>query len=425
MDNNYNTNDTGQDMYGNTYNAGQDMYGNTYGASQNTYANSFNYGQQQNVQDPFVQDQNTYNNQYNNPYGNMPQGTVNNNYYKRKKRSGLAALLCGILGIVMFAVAIAVSLKMGIFSEGVISSIIKESDIMDTIKDEVKKEMKVEFTETVDKELEKTLDKMAEYVEESFTTGEVPEKETLKEDMNEAYNAIYDAIAKDILDEIQKAGEISIDEIKNLEAGKMIADAMGQTEYDKFTEELKVEYGNTVKLTDENRAEVEEIINENRESADVKKKLDEAVDTIYESLEEVSQELKGKEEGDPNVMEILSEATSIVDRAVVIAIAVALVLIVLIFVIDRDASMSLRGLMGPLFAPGLIILIIAIAADKIFAMLVQETQIENTDEFDITKVLETMGDKAISPFMTVAIVMLVSAVIFRIIGTALRKNKEC
>lgn len=374
---------------------------------------NFNTNQNQNTyQDPYSQ----FNNMQNNSYQQEPEPV-------RKRRNGFASFLCVILGFVMLGLGVLISLNSGIFEENVISSIVKESKLMDSLKEEVKKEMNIQFTDTVSGEIDKTFDKVIGYVEDAFETGEVPEKEVIKEDMNEAFDSIIDAYTKDILDELQAKGEISIDELKNLEAGKAIAEALGDEEFDKIKEELKVEYGNTIKVDDENRKDIEKLMEENKDNAVVKETLDEAADELYKELTEVTTSLKFDDNSDENIFEVMKEITSITSTALTIAIVVAVVLIVIIALVDRNIFVTLKGMFGPLFVPGLLIALLGFVCSKLFDSAVMSSLETDLKEEAVKNIVVTIGDVAITPFIITGCVMLGCAIVFRIVGGIFTKKE--
>ena len=427
MDNNngYGNNPNNPNNPDNTYNDG---YGNdTYNSYNNGYGsnqyNGYNNGYENNQY-------NGYNNGYGNPnpYGQQPNMNnynpipAPNQYRNCKTRNTIAVFLSGLLGILLFFNCIVIGLRFGLFSENGLNVILEDSGTIDSaideILDEINDEIDIADFESEERDnIKESMNNVITYFTDVIETGKLPDREDVKEDVKNLYNALCEVCINSILAEYETSGDsVTIDELIGDGETDGLISAIGKEKYDNYVSELKNKYGETIIINNSLKEALKEdlmtLVKENETT------INEAVDTIYEGLEELQSntDLDGVSLSD--IFNLISNA---VWNAIIIISILAVICLVGIILVDKQISVTLRGLYSPFFVPGLIVTIISV----LLKLLVGAFKNSLVGEEEVViNLVQSFGDVLINPILICGIVFMVLAIVFRIIGKIIAPKND-
>ena len=427
MDNNngYGNNTNNPNNPDNTYNDG---YGNdTYNSYNNGYGsnqyNGYNNGYENNQY-------NGYNNGYGNPnpYGQQPNMNnynpipAPNQYRNCKTRNTIAVFLSGLLGILLFFNCIVIGLRFGLFSENGLNVILEDSGTIDSaideILDEINDEIDIADFESEERDnIKESMNNVITYFTDVIETGKLPDREDVKEDVKNLYNALCEVCINSILEEYETSGDsVTIDELIGDGETDGLISAIGKEKYDNYVSELKNKYGETIVINNSIKEALKEdlmtLVKENETT------INEAVDTIYEGLEELQSntDLDGVSLSD--IFNLISNA---VWNAIIIISILAVICLVGIILVDKQISVTLRGLYSPFFVPGLIVTIISV----LLKLLVGAFKNSLVGEEEVViNLVQSFGDVLINPILICGIVFMVLAIVFRIIGKIIAPKND-
>ena len=427
MDNNngYGNNTNNPNNPDNTYNDG---YGNdTYNSYNNGYGsnqyNGYNNGYENNQY-------NGYNNGYGNPnpYGQQPNMNnynpipAPNQYRNCKTRNTIAVFLSGLLGILLFFNCIVIGLRFGLFSENGLNVILEDSGTIDSaideILDEINDEIDIADFESEERDnIKESMNNVITYFTDVIETGKLPDREDVKEDVKKLYNALCEVCINSILEEYETSGDsVTIDELIGDGETDGLISAIGKEKYDNYVSELKNKYGETIVINNSIKEALKEdlmtLVKENETT------INEAVDTIYEGLEELQSntDLDGVSLSD--IFNLISNA---VWNAIIIISILAVICLVGIILVDKQISVTLRGLYSPFFVPGLIVTIISV----LLKLLVGAFKNSLVGEEEVViNLAQSFGDVLINPILICGIVFMVLAIVFRIIGKIIAPKND-
>ena len=427
MDNNngYGNNPNNPNNPDNTYNDG---YGNdTYNSYNNGYGsnqyNGYNNGYENNQY-------NGYNNGYGNPnpYGQQPNMNnynpipAPNQYRNCKTRNTIAVFLSGLLGILLFFNCIVIGLRFGLFSENGLNVILEDSGTIDSaideILDEINDEIDIADFESEERDnIKESMNNVITYFTDVIETGKLPDREDVKEDVKNLYNALCEVCINSILAEYETSGDsVTIDELIGDGETDGLISAIGKEKYDNYVSELKNKYGETIVINNSIKEALKEdlmtLVKENETT------INEAVDTIYEGLEELQSntDLDGVSLSD--IFNLISNA---VWNAIIIISILAVICLVGIILVDKQISVTLRGLYSPFFVPGLIVTIISV----LLKLLVGAFKNSLVGEEEVViNLVQSFGDVLINPILICGIVFMVLAIVFRIIGKIIAPKND-
>ncbi|MBQ1193475.1 MAG: hypothetical protein IIX45_05080 [Lachnospiraceae bacterium] len=427
MDNNngYGNNTNNPNNPDNTYNDG---YGNdTYNSYNNGYGsnqyNGYNNGYENNQY-------NGYNNGYGNPnpYGQQPNMNnynpipAPNQYRNCKTRNTIAVFLSGLLGILLFFNCIVIGLRFGLFSENGLNVILEDSGTIDSaideILDEINDEIDIADFESEERDnIKESMNNVITYFTDVIETGKLPDREDVKEDVKNLYNALCEVCINSIIAEYETSGDsVTIDELIGDGETDGLISAIGKEKYDNYVSELKNKYGETIVINNSIKEALKEdlmtLVKENETT------INEAVDTIYEGLEELQSntDLDGVSLSD--IFNLISNA---VWNAIIIISILAVICLVGIILVDKQISVTLRGLYSPFFVPGLIVTIISI----LLKLLVGAFKNSLVGEEEVViNLVQSFGDVLINPILICGIVFMVLAIVFRIIGKIIAPKND-
>ena len=427
MDNNngYGNNTNNPNNPDNTYNDG---YGNdTYNSYNNGYGsnqyNGYNNGYENNQY-------NGYNNGYGNPnpYGQQPNMNnynpipAPNQYRNCKTRNTIAVFLSGLLGILLFFNCIVIGLRFGLFSENGLNVILEDSGTIDSaideILDEINDEIDIADFESEERDnIKESMNNVITYFTDVIETGKLPDREDVKEDVKNLYNALCEVCINSIIAEYETSGDsVTIDELIGDGETDGLISAIGKEKYDNYVSELKNKYGETIVINNSIKEALKEdlmtLVKENETT------INEAVDTIYEGLEELQSntDLDGVSLSD--IFNLISNA---VWNAIIIISILAVICLVGIILVDKQISVTLRGLYSPFFVPGLIVTIISV----LLKLLVGAFKNSLVGEEEVViNLVQSFGDVLINPILICGIVFMVLAIVFRIIGKIIAPKND-
>ena len=179
---------------------------------------------------------------------------------------------------------------------------------------------------------------------------------------------------------------------------------------------MKNKYGETIVINNSIKEALKEdlmtLVKENETT------INEAVDTIYEGLEELQSntDLDGVSLSD--IFNLISNA---VWNAIIIISILAVICLVGIILVDKQISVTLRGLYSPFFVPGLIVTIISV----LLKLLVGAFKNSLVGEEEVViNLVQSFGDVLINPILICGIVFMVLAIVFRIIGKIIAPKND-
>lgn len=400
-----NPDNTYNDGYGNdTYNSYNNGYGsNQYNGYNNGYGNPNPYGQQPNM----------------NNYNPIP---APNQYRNCKTRNTIAVFLSGLLGILLFFNCIVIGLRFGLFSENGLNVILEDSGTIDSaideILDEINDEIDIADFESEERDnIKESMNNVITYFTDVIETGKLPDREDVKEDVKNLYNALCEVCINNILAEYETSGDsVTIDELIGDGETDGLISAIGKEKYDNYVSELKNKYGETIVINNSIKEALKEdlmtLVKENETT------INEAVDTIYEGLEELQSntDLDGVSLSD--IFNLISNA---VWNAIIIISILAVICLVGIILVDKQISVTLRGLYSPFFVPGLIVTIISV----LLKLLVGAFKNSLVGEEEVViNLVQSFGDVLINPILICGIVFMVLAIVFRIIGKIIAPKND-
>ena len=401
----------------NKYNNDQYGYGNQNGyqnVSQGGYQNGYQNGSQNGYQNGYQQfttppDPNMYN--------PIP---APNQYKNCKTRSTIATLLCTLLGILFTFIIILVGVRFGIMSSAGIKDIFKDIGLTDIIKDEIIKSEDIHLSDDTIDSVEESMGNIVAYTADALLEGKTPNKDDMYQDIAVLYDAVAEECVEQIVSDIKaEGGSIGIDDISNLESAKIIENMVGREYYDAIVENLEEEIGEIIIVDSSNedkiKAEINKVIDENSEEV-----ISYVVDEVYDVVVEVS-EIKV---GDSNIGEIITDVVGAISNALLIAMIIlsvlSLIIIVVVFLIDKQVSVSLRGIGGSALVSSIIILVITgitLIVAKVFGDM---TVTMMGQDIDIFKIVLSF----ISPIMITAGVALALGIIMKIVGTVTKPKND-
>lgn len=425
-------------MDNNNFNSSNDRYN-----PNNNSANGYNqdYNQSYNQNNEYNQNNNgSYNpnNEYNpnnngsyNPYNEYnPNNNGNyhpdmnqynpipapNQYRNCKTRNIIAVLLCALLGFVLFFDGILISIKVGVLSEKSFTKLIGDTDIIEDVRNDIISGIDKRFSTDIEGSFEDTVDEWLDYIINVIFDNKIPQKEEIRETLEDIYVDFFDVYVDEIINDIKRKDGIDTDELFTVSE---FTSSMDKEAYSELENNMKSVFGNRIVLDASNQEEFKKLMLDFAAESKIIS-VSELTDEIYTALIEIQKELYN-EAGDISINKIIVNIDNGIVSAIIGLSILAFICLVAVAVIDRQISVTLRGLFSSLFTPGIILLFLSLAAKGVIYMAVNALKSEAATAGNL---VSGIADIIINPFIICSVVFMAVGILCRIIGTMTREKND-
>ncbi|MDE6209354.1 MAG: hypothetical protein K2M73_06735 [Lachnospiraceae bacterium] len=413
---NYNENYNQNNEYNQDYNQN---FNQNNGYNQN-YNQNYNQGNGYNQNYNSNHNQNGYDPNYNpnyppdmNQYNPIP---APNQYRNCKTRNVIAVLCCILLGFVLFFDGIMISIKVGVLSEGSFMKLIEDTGIIDGLRNDIIAEIDKEFIKDIEGNFGESIDEWMEYITQVIFDNKIPQKEEVRKTIENIYVDFFDIYIDEIIKDIRAKGGIDVDELFTVSE---FGDSMDKEAYEELKRNIESAFGNRIVLDSSNQEEFRRLMLDFAEDTK-EKSVSEMVDEMYDSLVEIRKEIY-YEVSDISITEIMEYVEGGIMTLITVLSIIAVICIAVTVIIDKQISVTLRGLFAPLFVPGIILLFFSFISKGFMSVVVKGMSSEVPE---MGKVVESLSEIIINPFIICAVVFIAVGILCKIIGTMTRTEND-
>lgn len=375
----------------------------------NNYGNN---GQSNNNGQPNYNGQPSYNGQ---PYYYNSMSTPNQ-LPEVKKRRTASVVLSIFLAFIIFFFIITLSLRLGTFNGSDLKNFATNSGVTEQLKEELINEMDEDsaWSDDVKDQLDNSISTFLSYYIDVIFEGEIPDKDRIEEDLTQIYDDVCEAMASDIVKELNNKGPVNASAIGNLNTVKGMENMFGSQGYDTIIASIEEQVGETLDINDSNADDYERIIKETFIAN--RRDLSHVVDDIYDSMADLTIST-----GDERVQLTIGNVYETLAMGVLVAVIVMAVIILgiiaIIAIIDKDAKVTLKGMLVPFFVPGLIIFIFAALIRGVTSLIIAASDLDTNTRGIINELVSAVEN----PFIIVSLVACIIAIAAKIVGNCIKK----